>query len=71
MSVRRSTGRATLGARRVRVKPGRSAALVVRLTSTGAAALPRGASVRLRIAVTLQRTDATTVERSRTVRLKG
>jgi hypothetical protein len=43
----------------------------VRLTSSGAAALPRGASVRLRIAVTLRRTGATAVERSRTVRLKG
>jgi hypothetical protein len=70
-TVRRTTGRATLGTRRVRVKPGRSAALVVRLTSTGAAALPRGARVRVRIAVTLRRPDATAVERSRTVRLKG
>jgi hypothetical protein len=68
-TVRR--GRTALGTTRVRVKPGRSAALAVRLAGTGAAALRRGATVRLRIVVTVRRAGATTVDRSRTVRLKA
>ena len=71
VKVRKATGGTSLGNARVSVTAGRSAALVVRALSTGAAALRRGAAVRVRIAVTLRRTDATTVERSRTVRLKA
>jgi hypothetical protein len=68
--LRPATGRTTLGSARVRVAAGGRAALTVRLSGASAEAL-RGSGARVRIAVTVRRTDATDVSRSRTVRLRA